>query len=746
MRTLHAATLAATAVLLSGCFSDSTSSGTNNDPGPTNPSSGNNAGGLAPPNTTFRAQFQPGQGVLPYPTDLYLSGSGDGTVNAPVLSVTPNVGGVNSVDGFGLNAFMQTRFSAALDPATITAAGAVTVLEATMATVATPTGVARVPVAVRRVLVRGTDYSVQLSSAVDAGGQVLTITPLRSLTPSQGGRMTTLPPTAPPGTVDLGGVGYIVLLTNAIRSTTGAASAPDTDYAQLRAVILGTTGTPNPANCAAITDPTSNGLCQQIAPQLALGAAVGGVNPSTVTVSWSFTTQSVRDTLNTMATAVNNLATPPALAMQGLPRPGGGILTTKNILDPGGTNPALTGNANVYAGTFTIPYYLPTPADATAANPAPPLTGQFLSAAPVSLLSGVTCTATPTPAQCSRFITRYNAVPVKTRDLTIPVLATLPNAGAKPANGWPVVIFAHGLGGNRSNALAIAEAYATAGFAVIAIDQPMHGLAPTGSEAALRLPGVAERTFDVDYVNNTTRVPPADGVVDASGTHFLQITSTVTTRDFFRQSAVDILTLAKSLPGAVAAGQTAPLLDGTRIHFAGQSLGGMTGTLVASAPSAIVSAAMSAPGGVLSQIALESATFAPAFRAAVAAQLGNNTLLFNTFFRDGQTGVEAGDPVNYFAAAVANKPVILHKVVGDTVIPNTTTDRLIAAGNLTKVTAAGPAPADAFVTFTQGSHGSLLSPGTTPLVTREMQTQFASFVFANGAGFQVTDASAIQSP
>lgn len=746
MRTLQAATLAVSAVLLAGCFSNSTSSGSNNDPGPTNPSSGNNAGGLTPPPTTFRAQFQPGQGILPYPTDLYLSGSGDGTVNAPVLSVTPNVSSVNAVDGFSLNAEMSTRFSAAIDPATVTTAGAVTVLEATMATVATPTGVARVPVAVRRVLTRGTDYSVQLSAAVDAGGSVLTITPLRPLTPSQGGRMTTLPPTAPPGTVDLGGVGYIVLLTNAIRSTTGAAAAPDTDYAGLRTVILGSSGTPNPANCAAITDPTTNGLCQQIAPHLALGAAVGGVNPTSVVVSWSFTTQSIRDTLNAMATAVNNLATPPALALQGLPRPGGGILTTKNILDPAGTNPALTGNANVYAGTLTIPYYLPTPADATPANPAPPLTGQFLSATPVSLLSGVTCTATPTPAQCSRFITRYNPIPAKTRDIVIPVIATIPNAGTKPANGWPVVVFLHGLGGNRSNALAIAEAYATAGYAVVAIDQPMHGLAPTGSEAALRLPGVPERTFDVDYVNNTTRVPPADGVVDASGTHFLQISSVVTTRDFFRQSAIDNLTLARSIPGAVTAGVTAPLFDGTRIQYAGQSLGAMTGTLVASVPSQINSFALSVPGGFLSRIALESATFGPAFRGAVAAQLGNNTLLFNAFFRDGQTGVDAGDPLNYMAAAVANKPVILQKVVGDTVIPNTTTDVLIAAGNLTKVTAAGPAPADAYVTFTQGTHGSLLSPGTTPLVTREMQTQFATFVVANGAGFQVTDASAVQGP
>ena len=87
--------------------------------------------------------------------------------------------------------------------------------------------------------------------------------------------------------------------------------------------------------------------------------------------------------------------------LQPLPRPGGGILTTKNILDPGGTNPALFGIADVYAGTITLPYYVPTPAQATTANPAPPLTGQFQSAAPFSLIPGVNCSATPTPASCS---------------------------------------------------------------------------------------------------------------------------------------------------------------------------------------------------------------------------------------------------------------------------------------------------------------------------------------------------------
>lgn len=741
MRTLHAATAITLAVLLAGCSGGSSGS---NDPTPTNTSSGNGATTTTPP-ATFRAQFQPAQGVLPYPTDLLLNGSVDGTVNAPVLSVTPNVASVNALDGFSTTSDITITFSSAVDATTLTAPGAITVLETAMATIGTTTTVARVPIQVRRPLVRGVDYSVSLSNAADALGQVVTITPLKPLTPSTGGRATALPAGVPAGTVDIGGVGYLVVVTNAIKSAAGANAAADTDYAQLKSVILGTSGTPAPANCAALTDPTANGLCNQIAPQLAI-AAGATIPVANVVLTFSFTTQSTRDALVGLTTALN-AGTAPALGLQALPRPGGGILTVKNILDPAGTNPALTGNANVYAGTLTLPYYLPTPADATTVQPAPPLTGQWLSAAPgVSLLAGANCTTTP--ASCSRFVTRYNPTPAKTRDITVPVLATIPNTGVKPANGWPVVVFIHGIGGNRSNLLPIAESYASAGFAVIGIDLPVHGITPTDSAAALRIPGVAERTFDMDYINNTTRVPPADGVIDASGANFIQVSSPITSRDNLRQAIIDNLTLARALPGAVTAGVTAPLFDGARIHLSGISLGGIVGTGVASLPSTIVSAALSVPGGTIAPLLLDSNTFGPSISAAVAAQLGPNTLLYKAFFRDAQAAVDSGDPANHIAAAVVNKPYLLHKVVGDTVVPNNSTDRLIANGGLTKVTGAGvfgtPRPGGLYVTFTRGSHGSLLDPTVAAAVTVEMQREFVGFAVTNGAAVQVTDATNVQ--
>ena len=58
-----------------------------------------------------------------------------------------------------------------------------------------------------------------------------------------------------------------------------------------------------------------------------------------------------------------------------------------------------------------------------------------------------------------------NPFPVKTGDQTVPLLVTAPNANsgqAKPAAGWPVVIFGHGITRSRADALAMADAAASA--------------------------------------------------------------------------------------------------------------------------------------------------------------------------------------------------------------------------------------------------------------------------------------------
>lgn len=79
----------------------------------------------------------------------------------------------------------------------------------------------------------------------------------------------------------------------------------------------------------------------------------------------------------------------------------------------------------------------------------------------------------------------------------IPFVLALPKAPAGNG-GYPVAVFAHGLGRHRFDALAIADALGAAGIATIAVDHVWHGdrTSCTGSAAALRAAGIADATDD----------------------------------------------------------------------------------------------------------------------------------------------------------------------------------------------------------------------------------------------------------
>ncbi|MEI8254780.1 MAG: PIG-L family deacetylase [Deltaproteobacteria bacterium] len=62
--------------------------------------------------------------MLPYPTDLFMNGSVDGTVNFPALAVTPNGAAVNTLDGFGVSSEITVRFSMPIDATTLATPGA----------------------------------------------------------------------------------------------------------------------------------------------------------------------------------------------------------------------------------------------------------------------------------------------------------------------------------------------------------------------------------------------------------------------------------------------------------------------------------------------------------------------------------------------------------------------------------------------------------------------------------------------
>ncbi len=672
------AAFAAGSLLLAGC---SGGSGVDSDGiGQTDTSSGSLPGGsTVPPSPTgLHPLFQVAQGLLPYPTDLYFSGSTDGTLNiSPANSLIPAQAALNSIDGYGVNTPIRARFSGAVSLASLTAASVrvvrVNIDNTTKATV----GVAGV-------LVPGVDYAVGLATDAGVGSQIVEIRPLRPLVPSTGATNN----------------GYLVLLTNGITDAAGTAAVPDTDYATIKNALAGG------ASCPGITNPTMNGVCRLTGAHLQIAAGVG-LNPANVILSFSFTTGSTRDSLAALAAAVTA-------------RP---IVAQATGLNTNQVNPALPGVADVYAGVLQIPYYL---------SKAAPLTGSWRGG--------------PSPVGGTSFLTRFNPVPVATETLSIPLLATVPNAASgrsRPVAGWPVVIFQHGITGNRTNMLGLADSFAAQGFVVVAIDQPLHGITDPMSPLYQQ---ANERTFNLDVMNNTTGAAGPDGVIDSSGASFINLSSLLTARDNLREASADLLTLARSVGNLDLTGDAVPDIDATRVHFVGQSLGSIVAIPWLSLSTAVQTATLSVPGGVVTQLLRDSPSFAPRINAGLAAQgLVPGTTLYNQFFRDAQNVIEAGDPINYMAAAAAARPILLHQVIGDTVVPNSATQRLIDVAALPKVSTPGPNPLSrAYVSFTAGAHSSLLDPTASLAATVEMQTQAVTFAVSNGTVVAITNPAVIQ--
>jgi hypothetical protein len=702
MKRLTATSLIVAALMLAGC------GGGNGEVGPTNTASGNgNPGGATPPaqNDPSTALFQPLQGVLPYPTDVYFSGSTDGTLNIqPANSLIPLQSSVNQLDGFSNTAVIRARFASPLALSSLSATSVylaqVVVDSATKATVG-----------FTRKLVLGTnpataDFSAKLASDAGVGNTIVELRPLKPLVPSAG-----------PGATN---VGYLVVLTNGITTATGTPAVPDTDYANFKAAL---------PTCATITNTSLNGLCKLTGAQLQIAAQALGINPASVVLSFSFSTQNTRDTMTVLSSPSITTARPITVVNTG---------ATTTALTPPTSPVPLPGHANLYKGTLQVPYYSSRP---TQANPTAPLTATWL---------GGPSALDPT----SKLLTRFNPVPVATETISIPVFVTVPNAaspshGTKPMNGWPVLIFQHGLTRNRLDAVGVADSFADEGYVVVSIDLPLHGIGDATAAANPFYDAANELTFNLDLVNNTSLAAGPDGKIDPSGTHFVNVPNPLVTRDNIRQGAVDLLTLTRSLGSLNLDADPAGDIDTSHIYFLGHSLGGIVGGvyLGTAAATEVVTGELANAGGGIAQTIFDSPAFGPRIKAGLAAQgIAEGSTLYAQFIRDAQTAVDAGDPVNYIASASAARPLLLFKVVGggtlpgggisppDQVVDNPATDRLIDALGLPRISIPGVNPVSrGYVSFLLGNHGSIIDPTASLDVTREMQAESISFVKSSGA-------------
>ncbi|MGH8462376.1 MAG: hypothetical protein ACRESS_12275 [Stenotrophobium sp.] len=749
-----------------------------------------NANG-SPAKSNIYSLFDPNAGTVPFPFDgLFVNSSGNltGTLNIPNAQNAPFVANANLQDGYSTTASIFTDFLGFVDfnttgPDPTTHLPGLLILDSSTGTP----------------LVEGTDYKLQPSTAIDdsTGGTGLPINQTRTrilIEPLKPLKASTT---------------YIVALTIALKSKDGVPVAASDAFIVVRSatpVTGASSGTqdtdptnPEYAYLQTLT-PAQKGTLEALRSQLIRPVVVGLENGAhipeqAIALAWSFTTESTTKTLQ----AVNDAAVASQMTVANTGK------TTQDFLA------AVPPVADVYVGTVKLPYYLadsggnvhstaPLSTYWKADQTQPDLNAKFLGKVPCAAFSSAFVPTAPSGVTQDQIksTTACFPVPVKQSDETVPVLATVPNANSgktMPANGWPVVIFQHGITGNRSQMLAIAPALAAAGMVTVAMDLPLHGIVDKTSPLydnqllASAAPSLmtGERTFDLDLENNSTSAPGPYGAIDPSGTWFINLPSLITSRDNLREAAADLISLSKTLGSAGAVFLNAPggfKIDPTRIYYVGHSLGGIVGGTLLGVNSDIKAATLANPGGGIAKLLDASVSFGP----IIAAGLRSNGVIegtdtYETFLRFAQTLVDSGDPINYASTVLAKHPLLLLEVCGDTVVPNAAlapggsitqtngcttplaedkltissflagTDPLIAALGLTPATPGAAltvpiaqlapitgANLGVAVRFNDGNHGSILNPAgsaTNAAVTCEMQRETASFLATGGTALPI---------
>ena len=502
---------------------------------------------------------------------------------------------------------------------------------------------------------------------------------------------------------------YLVVLSNDIKGADGLPAQAPSTYSIAKSTTLAGT------DYAALAP-----LGLLIANMEAI-AASQGVDKDKIILTWSFTTQSISPVLSTLAS--NATAGAIVIAPTGK--------TTNDI------STVLPGIADVSIGTLDVPYYLERP---SAANPVAPRTGSWKGAGNSSL-------------------TRFNTTPIANSTLTTPVIMTTPNANSgqtMPNAGWPIVIYQHGITRVRTDMLGYADAMAQAGFAVIAIDLPLHGI--TDSTSPLHadntpFPNDVEPTFGIDFLDNTSGAPVPDGIVDGSGDNFINLTNLLTSRDNIRQGVANLLVLRQSL-------KDIPNIDANRVGFVAHSLGGVVGVPFLGVEGKSLPSSLVTTGASISTILKDSAVYGPIVKGGLAA-LGVTGDNYSKFLLGAQWILDSADPVNYAMDAADIHPIHLIEVVGDggadhladLTVPNSSTE--ILAGLVGATAASDPVNAVSvgspkIVRFTQGHHSTILDPtrgapaGTTYLnVYTEMHSQLVKFQANNGTAVVISDDSII---
>jgi hypothetical protein len=250
------------------------------------------------------------------------------------------------------------------------------------------------------------------------------------------------------------------------------------------------------------------------------------------------------------------------------------------------------------------------------------------------------------PSNGGAILYNANGVPQMDHVETLRVAMTIPKSAPMPAAGWPVVIYAHGTGGDYKSFIGdgsgreVALIQDASGqpitrMAMISIDQVLHGpRSPAGTDVELAYFNLFNLPAFLDNVKQ--------GALD----------------DF------QLLRLVKVINVAAAPTTNAPIkFDTSKIYFKGHSQGGQTGPLFVAAEPEVKAAVFSGAGGVVIE-ALLNKTQPVNIVAAVQAPFQDPVDEFHPVLSLAQNYAEESDPENYAKyyfreppAGFASKPI-----------------------------------------------------------------------------------------
>ncbi|MGO1502754.1 MAG: MECDP-synthase, partial [Marinobacter sp.] len=421
-------------------------------------------------------------------------------------------------------------------------------------------------------------------------------------------------------------------------------------------------------------------------------------------------------------------------------------LATIKTLDSSNPISMAAQQVQVSEGAIALPYYQSLPGDSGAGI----VTGSWSGS--TSLEAGLNESLTPGETIFSFLrdidgqlnVNGYFPFPQKNATTTVPIVifqpvldgtAAQPSSCVNPTAGKPngVTIFQHGITVDRSVSMLPAILLAqSACQTVVAIDQPLHGLAGATNgrvpgldtlDADLLtstvngiLPSVAGTPLEAqlnalisaDYIGerhfgftNNGELKPieADPADISSGSLFINPGNMMNSRDNLRQGVVDLLNVAASVQTFDIDSNftTQGDLAGVPVNFVGHSLGGISGTAFAAlandpllngtlngiydAPDSplasftfptLNSVVLHDTSGQVTRLIENSPGLSSSLLSGLAAaDVKQGSSKFESFFYVFQSIVDASDPVNFakdLGASTSN--ILISEVVGDTTVPN----------------------------------------------------------------------------